>query len=1377
MIQKAKQNVKPKTTSKWVESVKGTIEKAVKPVFKKKSTIIGPEEQYLSIYKEPTDDISFEEKYKGYLKNKDKLSPITKLKAAINLIGYGMKRYATKYVPETVEKSFEKYPEASEKEKRIALGLVGVVSTPVGLIGGGVEKLTKEGATTAELIRGGIDSAFGSLMLIPSGAAFAAGINAIFAQPEVADFWEKNIQPKLDNVKEEVNKVPIVKNSPALQEVTDSMVDILPWIVAHKTMSLPFKTSKNVKIEVSPGNIKEYKVPVDREWWGKMKEEFYKDVDTFMQDPVGFLKQKQIGGSIKFEGEVPKKVEKEKVREIESQILAELEVAQKGERIFTEEGVTGIKSTFPEWVPQDLRDKKLFDSIIEKINTGNADKIKDVKEKQLLTALRDELLKRSGIKGKIETKIIPEILVPKEGEAVNMLANRILESKIQPEEIKKMIKTDPLSFHKIITDKETRSIVDKMTEQELYTTLLEDQGKISTFAGRKLLDKLESEGRTKEAFDVVQTLEAISTKGGQILQAQREMAEWLTPTQKVYKISKDLQSEKKRLTEKQKTELIDLFKEGDVLKGKVEEAAEKARGTLNESDFKKYEDLAKKYDRHILKEEAQKSALKSKRLLDIASYTMRGNMLTPVSLARNVLYNIFLLPFDVVKRNMAAMSDLIISKTLGKIHTALSKKIPEDSWILNIIPKEERTILFSQPRAFFEGTKKGLTKSIENFVFGGSPGEYIKTEVREQYKPLRALASAFTGKDLLVSKKTGKPLIYDRVKKLIEGIVGIPPTILFRALGFGDIPIYMGEKVALLTEFGKLRGLKGKELEAFVRIPNKEFLDILEAKGEVGAATFQQQNLLGKYFNRFIKWIGGGEYLPGKKLIEFKSAIGSVAEFLLRSQVPWVKTTVNVVGTTIKYVIPQISVLEGLWKAAQRDRRGALMAFSRAVIGFKLNAAAKSVVDMGCYNSTIYEKKKTSISYSGIPMGYMNITGFSRGIVGEDPSYRPGDVVVDMRTSGLWGAALELKSYEKDFPEKEKGFMTTLEKGVEESKEIIAKTIRTVEYAIENMFLGDIADFFMVIKAMDTPQGESKFDTWLNGTFESVLGVAVPNTISIFSKGMETNVKETKDDITARNFSNIIKNRTFQTEELVDKIGLYGEPIERTPKGRSFLWYILGPIKWHTIETDLPYNELHKLYQQTQNESIIPSYPEKTFKYKGEDIQIDTPEELHNLYVEVGSARRKLIEDVTTSAFYDKLDSSIKIELWKDLNEKGREIGIANYMGDEPPLVTTINMYRGAYSEPNLTQAQLGERLATLGVKVNADGTARREDYKKYKRIVYELHGATLEDIEKVNKIIKYVNSFDLKRNEIKETILRLGEKAGLTKKQMWYLKSQTIFD
>jgi len=64
MIQKAKQNVKPKTTSKWVESVKGTIEKAVKPVFKKKSTIIGPEEQYLSIYKEPTDDISFEEKYK-----------------------------------------------------------------------------------------------------------------------------------------------------------------------------------------------------------------------------------------------------------------------------------------------------------------------------------------------------------------------------------------------------------------------------------------------------------------------------------------------------------------------------------------------------------------------------------------------------------------------------------------------------------------------------------------------------------------------------------------------------------------------------------------------------------------------------------------------------------------------------------------------------------------------------------------------------------------------------------------------------------------------------------------------------------------------------------------------------------------------------------------------------------------------------------------------------------------------------------------------------------------------------------------------------------------------------------------------------------------
>ena len=61
----------------------------------------------------------------------------------------------------------------------------------------------------------------------------------------------------------------------------------------------------------------------------------------------------------------------EPVEQAMAQIFMELEVAEAGQRIFTENGVIGIKSSFPKWIPEDLRSKDLFNKVLKDLSIEN----------------------------------------------------------------------------------------------------------------------------------------------------------------------------------------------------------------------------------------------------------------------------------------------------------------------------------------------------------------------------------------------------------------------------------------------------------------------------------------------------------------------------------------------------------------------------------------------------------------------------------------------------------------------------------------------------------------------------------------------------------------------------------------------------------------------------------------------------------------------------------------------------------------------------------------------------------------------------------------------------------------------------------------------
>jgi len=84
-----------------------------------------------------------------------------------------------------------------------------------------------------------------------------------------------------------------------------------------------------------------------------------------------------------------------KAEEMFDQVLAELEVAEAGKRFSTEEGDwTGIKSTFPKWIPEHLRSRDLFNKVMGGLSDPNNIKYPEAnktKQRELYNFILDEI--------------------------------------------------------------------------------------------------------------------------------------------------------------------------------------------------------------------------------------------------------------------------------------------------------------------------------------------------------------------------------------------------------------------------------------------------------------------------------------------------------------------------------------------------------------------------------------------------------------------------------------------------------------------------------------------------------------------------------------------------------------------------------------------------------------------------------------------------------------------------------------------------------------------------------------------------------------------------------------------------------------------------
>src|SRR3990167_7081680 len=211
---------------------------------------------------------------------------------------------------------------------------------------------------------------------------------------------------------------------------------------------------------------------------------------------------------------------REPVERAISEIVAEMEIAEAGQKLFLDNGeVSGYSSTFPSWVPEEFRSKELFNEVltplVEALETGKYPDTNKVKQREFFDYLLDQVDSRAEIDTALLRNSIMSSYEPyKVKTAIPGRAGRSEQKSVSKE--KPSVSTKPSSKGQRGSSK-TAANVDRFANLPVLTEKLKKDATSIPFPemvtlARELLNKYptvhKNTGEAKGLF--------ITTKGGEI---------------------------------------------------------------------------------------------------------------------------------------------------------------------------------------------------------------------------------------------------------------------------------------------------------------------------------------------------------------------------------------------------------------------------------------------------------------------------------------------------------------------------------------------------------------------------------------------------------------------------------------------------------------------------------------------------------------------------------------------------------------------------------------------------------------------------------------------------------------------------------------------
>jgi hypothetical protein len=637
---------------------------------------------------------------------------------------------------------------------------------------------------------------------------------------------------------------------------------------------------------------------------------------------------------------------------------------------------------------------------------------------------------------------------------------------------------------------------------------------------------------------------------------------------------------------------------------------------------------------------------------------IQGNLLTPISQVTNVVANALWQPIRSSKNIIATGIDLALSG-IGRVRENIQKKVykensPTLNRLLNLLPTSERTFdSFGATRGYIVGASKGMIEGLQQLRTGQMADDAYIREVSKALHPLRAMADIYKG---LKGEEKLKAQQY--VTKTLEATLGIAPEITFRLLNLGDKPFRRGAERARLTEIADIKGLKGIEKEKFLNFPDEGSADKARQAGL--EATFQQDNILTDMINSVKK---GWNKADKEKLGKWDKVISGMMNILMKTQMPYVKTPTNILIETIPYARPEIGLAQAAYYASKGDRRKSTDYLARATVGYMINAGVATLMGAGIMSlaqggredEDEGEKRKATVSeYRDKPAYYMNLDAMTRYMMGGDASWQEDDSIIEYKRFGILSsiAMVQAESY--------RGKSNKEIQEMRYKDQALASLFPLMKSSLEQSFLTGVNGALTALA-----KGGYEADRWLLNTTTALSAIAIPNTYAAITGAYDENIREIKEPTLKdgekhkKEILNKLKSRITTDSGLPSKVTLWGEKVSRVPDGKSPLFSLFDLTKSKKYGGDFGV-KLYELYDRTKDGDVLPSAVRGSISLKGNNVKL-TPKLKEQYQIEVGQARKLVMESFIGSKNYEDMTDADRIEtikrIYKKVNSKKGYVG------------------------------------------------------------------------------------------------------------------------
>jgi len=666
---------------------------------------------------------------------------------------------------------------------------------------------------------------------------------------------------------------------------------------------------------------------------------------------------------------------------------------------------------------------------------------------------------------------------------------------------------------------------------------------------------------------------------------------------------------------------------------------------------------------------------------ELLSTFIQGNLLTTIPQLTNIAANLSWAPVRGIKNIVATFLDIGLSK-IGKLKPILQENIDPEKYpylykASNLIPDEKRTYdYFAANKGYYPGFKEGFIEALQQIITGHMPDDVYRREISQALHPLQAMVKTI---DLLSNKE--KRNIQDIVKNALEATLGIPPEIMFRFLNLGDKPFRRATEKARLSEIAKIKGLKGKDREIFMIMPDEASFD--EARQAGLEATYQQDTKISKFVN------GIGNYSKKEaqqNMTKLDKFVKGMTRLILKAHIPYVKTPINIAIETFDYAIPIWSIYQGVQYAVKGNRRKSLDYFSRAIVGGIISSAFVNLIKTGIMSLAPAGMEEEEEGKAGIkaseyrdkPSYHINLSAYIRYITGNDPTWQENDLISEYKRFGILSSIAMAKAeayrgYKVGDTEFEKdGYLAQNLSGI----------LPILRSSLDQSFLSGVNSGLTALM-----KGGYEQDRYLLNLARSFSATAIPNTYVAINQYRDKYIREIKDrslkglERNKKEIKNQFKSMLTTENGLPTKVTVWGEDVKRVPDGKG-IGYILFDIT-HSKRYGGDFGvKIHELYESTGETKVLPSPISASINYQGNNIKL-TPELYYELQKKIGANRKLFAESIVESMDWDNSSDFVKLTLLNMAYKKSDEFN---------SMLRKVFIYENIYEIERLDKEQNKEK-------------------------------------------------------------------------------------